>query len=237
MNTSTGKNITSRTILSLGCLCFVFFLFGQAEVDSNLTYSIEQPEDTSIVRIQEYEAFNLPQNYHAQYRAALRRARRVYPLALYAAQVIDSLDQQMASLDKKRHQKKLARQTHNALKDDFKYLLKELYISEGVVLSKLIYRETGMTVKEIIETYKSGAQAKLYSGLAGMFDQDLASTYDPNGEDFVLECVIRDMLSGKVAFDPTFEIVDKQHYKEDRKAYKQRVKKRKKELRKKKREN
>ncbi len=210
-----------------------FLLLGQREFsDTLLSKNDSIYEDSSIFIVQEYDEFNLPRNYHFEYRMALKRARKVYPLALYAAQVIDSLELELSELDKKRHQKKAARNRHKSLKEDFKYLLKELYISEGVVLSKLIYRETGMTVREIIERYKSSAQASLYSGLAGMFDQDLDATYDPEGEDFVLECVIRDMLSGKVHFDPTFEIVDKEHYKADRKAYKKRVKENKKKLRK-----
>lgn len=186
--------------------------------------------DSSLLRIQEFDTFYLPKNYHSQYQIALRRIRRVYPLALHAAIVIDSLERELEASDKKRKKKKIARETHKELREDFKYLLKELYVSEGIVLSKLVYRETGMTVEEIIEKYKGSAQASLYKGLASFFDQELDATYDPDYTDFVLECVIRDIESGKVDFDPSFQIVDKAHYKLDRKKYKQRVKENKKKL-------
>jgi hypothetical protein len=153
----------------------------------------------------------------------LRRVRKVYPLALHAAKVIDSLERELENVDKSRKEKKIARQTHKELKDDFKFLLKELYVSEGVVLTKLIYRETGMTAEEIIAKFKGEAQAKLYTGMASMFDQKLDATYDPNHEDFVLECVVQDIIAGKVDFDPTFETVDRDHFRADRKAYKERV--------------
>jgi hypothetical protein len=180
-------------------------------------------EDTLIYRVQELDEVKIPRNYKSAYRSALRRVQKVYPLALHAAHIVDSLETELEKLDKKRQQKKLTRDTHKELKADFKFLLKELYVQEGIVLSKLIHRETGMTVREIIEKYRGSAQASLYSGMASLFDQELDAIYDPDGEDFIIECVIRDIEAGKVKFDNKFEIVDRAHYRADRKEYKKRV--------------
>jgi hypothetical protein len=190
---------------------------------ASIGLSQDRPADTAIHRLQIYEGFDLPRNYKFQYKYALKRVRKVYPLALHAARVLDSLDREVEKTDKNRKQKKIARKTHRDLKDDFKFLLKELYVSEGKVLTKLIYRETGRTVKEIIAEYKGDAQAGVYSGMASLFDQNLEATYDANGDDFVLECVIQDIKSGKVDFDSTFVTVDREHFRDDRKAYKKRI--------------
>ncbi|MDX1653400.1 MAG: DUF4294 domain-containing protein [Brumimicrobium sp.] len=199
---------------------------------AGVTYSQTVTTDSCGNRLQIYEEFKVPKNFRAEYLRTLEKVKKVYPLALHAAKVVDSLDTELEKTDKARQEKKIARQTHRELKDDFKFLLKELYVSEGVILTKLIYRETGMTVEEIIAKYKGDAEAKLYTGVAGMFGQDLNSTYDPENEDFIIECVIRDILSGKVEFEPNFEIVDRAHYRADRKEYKERVR----EYRKKQRE-
>lgn len=175
--------------------------------------------DTMIYRLQVYQGFDLPSNFSQRYRIALSRVRKVYPLAMYAAEVVDSLDYLLDHTEKKRKKRKVARQTQKELTDNFKYLLKDLYVSEGKVLTKLIYRETGMTVQEIITKYKSGFSASLYSGLAKMFDQDLNAVYKPNTDDFVIECVIQDIKSGKVEFDPTLKTLSKDEYKEDLKNY------------------
>lgn len=197
-------------------LCTSFILFGQQPPDSKV--------DTSIVHFQEYDEIQLPRNYKSAYRTALRRVRKVYPLALHAAYIVDSLDAEIEKLDKKRQQKKVSREAHKELKGDFKFLLKDMYVSEGIVLSKLIYRETGMTVEEIITKYRNGAQASFYTAMASLFDQELASTYDPDGEDFILECVIRDIESGKVKFDNTFHKLEKEEFIERKKEYRKRVK-------------
>jgi hypothetical protein len=175
--------------------------------------------DSSVKRIQEFDQIDLPTNYREQYKIALRKIRKVYPLALHAAKVIDSLEREIETVDKKRKKKKVARKTHRSLKNDFKFLLKELYVSEGVILTKLIYRETGMTVEEIIQKYKGNFQASVYNGMASLFDQRLDAKYHPEKEDFILECVIRDIKAGKVNFDPSFKIVGRDHFKKDRKEY------------------
>lgn len=219
---------------------FFLLFFSNLLIYVGLYAQLEEPvaSDSSIVMYQEYESFTIPKNYHFEYKRALNRVRKVYPLALHAAFIIDSLEQVLAEEEKNRKKKKIAKETHKDLKDDFKFVLKDLYISEGVVLSKLIYRETGMTVAEIIEKYKSGLQSTLYSSLASFFEQDLDAKYDPDGEDFVLECVIRDIHAGKVDFDDHFNTMSKSEYKEKSKARKARVKSNKKaikELKKKKR--
>lgn len=206
---------------------FIFILLFTAQFG----FAQNIPADTSIHTLQIYEGFDLPSNYHSEYRRMLRRARRVYPLALHAAHVLDSLEQEVEDIESGRKQKRVAKKAHRELKDDFKFLLKELYVSEGVVLTKLIYRETGMTVKEIIADYKGDAQAAIYTGMASMFDQNLDATYDPNKDDFILECVINDINEGKVEFDSTFVIVDRKHYRNDRREYKQRIRDRKKKAR------
>jgi hypothetical protein len=202
-------------------------------VSAGLAYSQYEvsPSDTVITKTQEFDEMRFPSNYHSEYKRLLRKVKRVYPLALHAAFVIDSLDTALAEEEKKRRQKKIARKTHNQLKDEFKFLLKSLYVSEGVVLSKLIHRETGMTVEEIIETYKGGTQATLYRSLASMFDQELDATYDPDDKDFILECIIRDIHLGKIDFDDEFEKLTKADFKEDRKEYKKRVRANKKKVR------
>ena len=189
-------------------------------------------EDTTVLTLQEYDEFDLPSNFHRKYRLLLRRAKRVYPLALHAASIIDSLDNSLAEEEKNRKKKKIVKNTHKELKEDFKFLLKDLYVSEGIVLSKLIYRETGLTVSEIIEKYKSGTQSFVYTSLASFFEQDLDAKYDPQGEDFVLECVIRDLNSGKIPYDSKLKTLDKGDYKEKQKAYKKSKKENKKKIKK-----
>lgn len=224
------KNMFNNSISKgFSALLLLFMFLGNAQ--SQVEYADSAYADSVIRRLQVYESFDVPSDFKSQYRNALRRVRRVYPLALEAARVIDSLDNELAGINKNRKQNKMMRKAHRSLKDDFKFLLRDLYVSEGIVLTKLIYRETGMTVTEIIAKYKSGMQASIYTGLAGFFEQDLDAMYYPNTEDFVIECVVNDIKSGKVDFDPTFDILSKEEFKKEKKEYKQRKKQNKEKMR------
>ncbi|SFT49537.1 protein of unknown function [Lishizhenia tianjinensis] len=181
-------------------------------------------EDTAFVYNQEFEEIKCIPNYQKEYNRLLRKVRKVYPLALYTKEVIDSLDLEMASLNKKRKQKKLVKQTHKDLKADFKFLLKDLYRSDGVVLAKLIYRETGMSIYDIISKYESESKASTFSLIAQAWDQDLKMRYDPEDKDYILERVIEDVNAGLVKFDFTVHLLDKSEYKLKKKAYVERRK-------------
>lgn len=218
----------TQMILKFRYILFAVLLFG---LTNHLNGQAPKSDDTSVVMIQEFDDIYLPRNFQGKYKIMLKKVKRVYPLALHAAEVVDSLEKELAATEKRRKQKKIARKTHKKLKEEFKFLLKSLYVSEGVVLSKLIYRETGMTVQEIIDTYKGGVQATLYTSLAGMFDQELDATYDPEKEDFIIECIVNDINSGKIDVDLEFETMSRKEYREDRAEYRKRKRENKKKYR------
>lgn len=180
--------------------------------------------------IQTYDNLPVVRNFKGKYRIALRKVRKVYPLALRASELMDSLDLIKEETTRKSKQRKAARQTSKELKEDFKFLIKDLYISEGQILTKLIYRETGLTVKDIIKTYKNGFEASFYSSMGKLFEQDLEATYNPetDPDDFVLECVIRDIQNGVVEFDDAVPTMDRAEYKEKKKETRQNKRKNKK---------
>lgn len=157
-----------------------------------------------------------PNSVYAYY---LNRVRKLYPYALYAADVLHQLDTELATLNKKRLIRKESRETQKELFSEFNYMIRDLYRSEGKLLMKLINRETGMTVDEIIRKYRNNAQANIYTGMAKLFQQDLKIEYHPLKEDRLIEKIIQDIKQDKVYFDSTYVKVTKQDYKEGMKVY------------------
>ena len=62
---------------------------------------------------------------------------------------------------------------------------------EGVILLKLLDRETKYTAFNIIKLYRSGFVAGFYQALARLFGNNLKIEYDPDGEDAMLEQIVR----------------------------------------------
>lgn len=109
---------------------------------------------------------------------------KVYPYALIAKEILLEADStitagQMNNRKKNRYVSKLQEE----LFDVFEEPLKDLTISQGQLLLKLIQRETGIVPYEIIKTYKNKAAAGFWQGIARMFGSNMKTPYDKNGED------------------------------------------------------
>lgn len=227
-----------KIIFFLGFLFFSELVLSQ-EAEEVLVYKNVDSvrNDTLIDRIQVFEPVNVSRHFNLLYQSNLPKVRKVYPLALRAAELIDSLDMVMEEVGKKRLQKKAARQTSNQLKDEFKFLIKDMYVSEGQLLTKLIYRETGMTVREIIKKYKNGFEATFYSSMGKIFDQNLDEVYDPENRDYVIEIIVQEIINEQIEFDPTITTIDKEEFKEIKKEDRQRRRDIRKEKRKKRKQS
>jgi hypothetical protein len=173
-----------------------------------------------MIKYQDIPEVYTDKDYYRKYNSALRRIRKVYPLALYAAEKLDEIDENLKTIDSRRKKKKYSKNANKEIKEDFQFVIKDLYTSEGIILMKLIHRETGMTVSEIIRTYRSKLRADVIDNLGKIWEQDLNVKYDPKGEDWIIEQVILDIQNNTVAFKKDAKILSKEEYKENQKQYK-----------------
>ena len=122
---------------------------------------------------------------------------RVYPYALACARIQNVVDSTIAVNHYGRAKKeRYMNQIQGKLFKDFEGSLRKMTISQGAVLLKLIDRETGQSSFAIIHDYKNGIAAGFWQGIAKMFDNDLKSEYDPEGEDRDLEGLVQAWKDG-----------------------------------------
>ena len=62
---------------------------------------------------------------------------------------------------------------------------------EGRILLKLLDRQTDHTAYRIIKEFRSGFTAGFWQMIAKIFGNDLKMRYDPEGEDAMLEQIVR----------------------------------------------
>ena len=120
----------------------------------------------------------------------VRAVKKVYPLAIDAAQRLEELDIELAKLDLKRDQKAYTKAVEDALKEEITPMLWKMTRYEGMILVKLIDRETEHTVFTIVKDIRSGFTAGFYQTLARLFGANLKLEYDPEGEDYILEQIV-----------------------------------------------
>lgn len=104
---------------------------------------------------------------------------KVYPYARFAAQRYQQLQRDLATTADKHKQKELIDACEAQIKDLFNREIKNLTISQGEVLIKLISRETGNTSYSLAKELKGGFHAFMFQSIARVFGHNLKETYDP----------------------------------------------------------
>ena len=125
------------------------------------------------------------------------RFPRVYPYAIAAGAIQHTVDStikadNMNFIAKDRYITDVQSQLFGQFEGSFR----QMTISEGALLMKLIDRETGQSSYSIIKEYKSGVAAGFWQLIAKMFDNDLKSKYDPRGADREVEELVKVWYEG-----------------------------------------
>lgn len=124
------------------------------------------------------------------YQRMIKAVKKVYPLAKEAAKRMEDLDERLAEFERRKDQKGYTKAIEDALKDEITPMLWKMTRYEGVILLKLIDRETNHTAYNIIKDFRSGFTAGFYQMLARLFGNNLKLEYDPQGEDAMLEQIV-----------------------------------------------
>lgn len=112
-----------------------------------------------------------------------RKVYKVYPWAVLAATNLDTLNARLNRIPKKKKRKKYIKEFEEYLEKEFEPDLRKLTRSEGQILCKLIYRETGITAYDLVKEYRSGWKAFWYNVTANWYDISLKKEYDPQNDD------------------------------------------------------
>ncbi len=146
-----------------------------------------------------------PMTYEDYWRMKYR-IKKVWPYAVLGAQYLQEMDQLRDELSKRKF-KKAVNQRQKELFDNFSGILKKFTRTEGKILIKLIYRQTGVSTYEIAKELKSGFKAFWWNASASMFSLSLKDEYDPrtDAEDYNIETILVECFAnGELASRPPY---------------------------------
>jgi len=130
-------------------------------------------------------------------RDEMRRLRyniyKVYPYAVTAAAILDRVDKETAVRTKKRDRKDYLKRIEQEMNSRFKDELKNLSMTQGQLLVKLINRQTGRDCYSVIKEIKGGFNARIYQTAAFFFKNDLKAQYDPYNTDKDIETIVQEI--------------------------------------------
>lgn len=114
---------------------------------------------------------------------------KVYPYALAGRRMMAQVDSTIAAdVSKRSERNRYISDVEKELFRLFEKDIRQMTISQGLVLMRLVDRECGMSAYGIIKTYESGFAANFWQLVARLFSQNLKTRYDPSGgEDAKIE--------------------------------------------------
>lgn len=122
-----------------------------------------------------------------------RKTIKVYPYSVMASKRLKSLNDRLIIIKTKRERRRYTRMVQKFLEDELTPELSKLTKSEGQILIKLIYRQTGITTYNLVKNLRNGVKAFLYNTTARFFDLNLKTEFNPEIilDDYYIEDIIQ----------------------------------------------
>jgi len=124
--------------------------------------------------------------------------KKVYPYAKLAAVKLTEYKHKLDSLPNERERKKFLKAAEKELEAQFGNEIKDLNFTQGSLLIKLIYRQTGNSTFAIVKELRGSFNAFIYQTVARIFGYDLRSQYDPEGSDKAIEHIVQMIDDGSL---------------------------------------
>lgn len=165
-----------------------------------LPYIVENGDTIFYIHIKELRVFEKPKitkkrDWKKYYRMVYNLPR-VYPYAEIAKNKLAEMNAHFVNLKTKRQRKEYIKTVEREMMSEFKAPLKKLSRSQGRMLIKLFNRETGSTAYALVKEMKGGFSAFFWQGVAALFGASLKATYNEDGDDAMLEDLVKIYESG-----------------------------------------
>ena len=164
----------------------------RAVVEGSDTLPILELPEVRVYERRDFEYLYLKRRY----RRLIRNVKRAYPYAQIAGVRLKELDDHLVTLKSEKEQREYINQAEKEIMQEFESEVRKLTVTQGIILVKLIDRETGRTSYQVIKELKGGITAFFWQGIARIFGNNLKTEYDPVNDDRILEDIVLGIEAG-----------------------------------------
>ena len=132
------------------------------------------------------------------YWRTVRDVKKCLPYAKMITADMAYADAELAKLPDDKSRRKWWKSYEKYLFKKYESDFRNMYASQGMMLMKLMDRETDRTSYELIKQYKGKASANWWQFVAKLFKNDLKEEYDASDKDKIIERVINLVESGQL---------------------------------------
>jgi hypothetical protein len=158
---------------------------------------IEIREVTVIGRQQQQKSS--PRRTRAQLRSYDRliyNLKKTYPYAVIVRQRLSEVNARLEEIKGEKERRQFLKDVEMDVFGDYEDDMRQMTMTQGKLLIKLIDRETQNTSYNLIKQYRGFLSAAFWQGIARIFGTNLKAEYDPYGEDALIELIVQDIEAG-----------------------------------------
>ncbi len=133
-----------------------------------------------------------------KYERLVYNLKIVYPYALIVRNKLLAVDQELGNYKNERERKEYLKKVEKEVFAEYEGAVRDMTISQGRLLIKLIDRETQNTSYVLIKDYRGKFAAAFWQGIARLFGTNLKEEYDRYGEDAIIESIIEEIDAGRL---------------------------------------
>jgi len=133
-----------------------------------------------------------------QWERLVRNVKKAYPYARLAGIKFNEYNKEIAGIKSEKVQKAMMKQAEDEIEAQFGDELKDLTITQGKILLKLIDRQTNNCSYDIVVDFRGRFRAFFYQSFARLFGYDLKVKYDPLGADADIERIVLMIENGSI---------------------------------------
>jgi hypothetical protein len=135
---------------------------------------------------------------YRKYERLIYNIKKVYPYALMVRVKLNQVNEDLKNIRDEKERKKYIREFEKNVFGEYEDDIRDMTISQGRLLIKLIDRETQNTSYALIRDYRGKFTAAFWQGIARIFGTNLKEEYDAFGEDVLIEAIITEIEAGKL---------------------------------------
>ena len=170
-----------------------FYVLQNVDRDGEKLPEIEIREVTITGRRKFFDGFQ-----YWRYERLVYNVRKVYPYAIIVREKLKEVNDALEKLPDDKGKRKFFKELEKQVFRDYEDDMREMTITQGRLLIRLIDRETENTSYDIIREYRGKISASFWQGIARLFGTNLKEEYDPYGDDFLIEKIITEIDAGRL---------------------------------------
>jgi hypothetical protein len=181
---------------------FITFCSFSQEQERVVVYGVIVDGDTiPFIQLKEVNVYNWKVLTHSEEKKLTRLMKNVkivYPYARLAGIKLEEYVDILAQAPDDKARRQIMKQLEDEIDAEYGQELRDLTVSQGKILLKLVDRETGESSYELVSELRGQFRAVFYQAFARIFGLNMKLRYDPEGEDRDIEYIVRMIESGQL---------------------------------------